>query len=69
MERPKYKMSYSAIARVYIGFDEGLSRLKKVFKRRRRNGESLQNIIDLLPEAEEFHTDGWKGYERRPRQS
>ena len=30
--------------------------------RRRRDRESLRSIIDLLPEAEEYHTDGWSAY-------
>lgn len=31
--------------------------------RRSRDRESLREIIQFLPPAEEYHTDGWKAYE------
>ncbi len=47
----------------------GIIYVSKYFKvrfvamRRSRDRESLREVIDFLPEADEYHTDGWRGYE------
>ena len=38
-------------------------KVRFVAMRRSRDRESLREVIDFLPEADEYHTDGWRGYE------
>jgi len=38
-------------------------RVRFVAVKRNRDRESLREVIDFLPEADEYHTDGWRGYE------
>lgn len=38
-------------------------KVRFVAVKRKRDKESLKEVIDFLPEAYEYHTDGWRGYE------